>query len=62
LGQASEGEIMDVVFCICGRIAKENGFCSEKCRTKKPKPPRKGHWSGASKYRKETGEWEIHKE
>jgi len=45
----------DVVFCKCGRVARLGKFCSEKCRTKKPRQPKKAKWSGYSRFRAKGG-------
>lgn len=50
-------------FCwSCGKVVDKGLVYCDKHTHTKPKPERKGHYSGASKHREETGEWQIHKE
>ena len=45
----------DTIFCKCGLVAKYGKFCSLRCKSKKPKPPKKGKWSGYSKWKAQGG-------
>ena len=58
MGDLGETE-KDIVFCKCGREAVLGLYCSEKCRKKKPKQPKRGDYSGYSKYREDNGQYQA---